>query len=473
PGGPGGHPGVLPPPADPPLQGVVRVHLQGARDLRSKDRFMGGLVEGKSDPYAVLRVGTQVFTSRVIDDNLNPTWDEVYEFIVHEVPGQEVEVELFDKDPDQDDLLGRCGGDGPPTWRWVLGGRADPPSPQWFPLQEGGQGRLHLRLEWLSLMSDASQLDQVLHTNSLLQPARGEELSAALLSVFLRKGSKAPSAFASLAVGNVSFKTKVRRGGGGPRGVLGDTGGVSHPFSSPQTCTPSAEPMWDEGFSFLIKRPHEESLQLQVKEEGGQPLGSLSLPLPQLLASEGLALDGWFPLAGGGPGTQILLRAQLGVLVSQQVEARAGGSLEGGDTDPQPTEACGEQEEEQCGTGGLRQRLPPADSPPEPAEGPRLQLTLWYHRDERKLVAIVHACRELRAAAKELPDPYVSLVLLPDRSRGTKRKTSVQRKTLNPDFNERFEWDLSLEEVSQRRLEAHVKSTLSFMTREKEALGKV
>ncbi|XP_017694139.1 PREDICTED: extended synaptotagmin-1, partial [Lepidothrix coronata] len=711
-------------------RGVVRVHLQGARDLRCKDRFMGGLVEGKSDPYAVLRVGTQVCTSRVIDDNLNPTWDEVYEFIVHEVPGQEVEVELFDKDPDQDDLLGRMKLD----LGEVLRARV---MEEWFPLQEGGQGRLRLRLEWLSLLSDASQLDQVLernrtivakpdppsaailvvyldraeelpmkkpgkepnpvvqisvqdvtreskvvcntsapvwedafrfflhdprnqdvdiqvkddprqtplgslsvplsrllqapeltldepfplqrsgpgsrlfmklvlrvlfldapeggvsppappgqpqppastespprpsqaspdprfgtehvlrihlleaenliakdnffkgvvrgrsdpyakvrvagrvfrsrvikedlnprwnevyevivdnipgqdvefdlfdkdvdkddflgrwvrggvgtlgppprapqvlHTNSLLQPARGEELSAALLSVFvdraadlpLRKGSKAPSAFASLAVGNVSFKTK--------------------------TCAPSSEPTWDEGFSFLIRRPQEESLQLQVKEEGGQPLGTLSLPLPQLLASEGLALDGWFPLAGGGPGTQILLRAQLGVLVSQQVEAAAGGSLEGGDTDPQPAEERGEEEEGECGTGGLRQRLPPKDSPPEPVEGPRVQLTLWYHRDERKLVAIVHACRELRAVAKELPDPYVSLVLLPDRSRGTKRKTSVQRRTLNPDFNERFEWDLSLEEVSRRSLEAHVKSTLSFMTREKEALGKL
>ncbi|KAM6289107.1 LOW QUALITY PROTEIN: extended synaptotagmin-1-like, partial [Aegotheles albertisi] len=87
-------------------RGVVRVHLLSARDLRSKDRFMGGLVEGKSDPYALLRVGTQVATSRVIDDNLNPTWDEVYEFVVHEVPGQEMEVELLDKDPDQDDLLG-------------------------------------------------------------------------------------------------------------------------------------------------------------------------------------------------------------------------------------------------------------------------------------------------------------------------------------------------------------------------------
>lgn len=40
---------------------------------------MGGLVEGKSDPYAVLRVGTQLVTSRVVPNELNPTWDEVYE----------------------------------------------------------------------------------------------------------------------------------------------------------------------------------------------------------------------------------------------------------------------------------------------------------------------------------------------------------------------------------------------------------
>lgn len=54
-------------------------------------------------------------------------------------------------------------------------------------------------------------------------------------------------------------------------------------------------------------------LSPQVTEEGGQPLGTLSLPLSRLLAAEGLVLDGWFPLAGGGPHSQVLLRAQLGV----------------------------------------------------------------------------------------------------------------------------------------------------------------
>lgn len=99
-------------------QGVVRVHLRGARDLRSKDRFMGGLVEGKSDPYAVLRVGTQVVTSRVIDDNLNPTWDEVYE--VRYPP------------------LHR----GPPKPAGVVGGCRDPRVPPDLAAVVGGRGTL-------------------------------------------------------------------------------------------------------------------------------------------------------------------------------------------------------------------------------------------------------------------------------------------------------------------------------------------
>ncbi|XP_069662446.1 extended synaptotagmin-1 [Haliaeetus albicilla] len=426
---------------------VLRIHLLEAENLIAKDNFFKGVVRGRSDPYAKVRVAGRVFRSRVVKEDLNPRWNEVYEAIVDDVPGQDVEFDLFDKDIDKDDFLGRCKV----PLRRVLSSRI---VDEWLPLEEVKSGRLHVRLENLAPSPSAALLEQVLHTNSLLQPARGEELSAALLSVFvdraadllLRKGSKPPATFASLAVRDVSVKTK--------------------------TCTPSAEPVWDEGFSFLIKRPHVESLELQVKEEGGQPLGALSLPLPQLLASEGLALDGWFPLAGGGPGSQILLRAQLGVLVSQQVEVGASSvSLAGGDAAPQPAEAPGEE----CGTGGLRQRLLPADSHPEPAEGPlgRLQLTLWYYGEERKLVAIVHACRKLRAVSKELPDPYVSLVLLPDRSRSTKRKTSVQKKTLNPDFNERFEWDVSLEEASRRKLEANVKSTVSFMSREKEVLGKI
>lgn len=61
------------------VQGVVRVHLLEGRDLVAKDTYMMGLVKGKSDPYATLRVGNRCFKSKTIKQNLYPKWDEVYE----------------------------------------------------------------------------------------------------------------------------------------------------------------------------------------------------------------------------------------------------------------------------------------------------------------------------------------------------------------------------------------------------------
>lgn len=60
-------------------QGVVRIHLLEAEDLTAKDTIIKGLIDGKSDPYAVLRVGTQMFTSHHVDNNLNPQWREMFE----------------------------------------------------------------------------------------------------------------------------------------------------------------------------------------------------------------------------------------------------------------------------------------------------------------------------------------------------------------------------------------------------------
>ena len=57
----------------------MRVRLLEAKDLMAKDTFMLGLVKGKSDPYAILRVGNSQFKSKTIKENLNPRWDETYE----------------------------------------------------------------------------------------------------------------------------------------------------------------------------------------------------------------------------------------------------------------------------------------------------------------------------------------------------------------------------------------------------------
>lgn len=61
------------------LQGLLRIHLLEAQNLVAKDNLMGGMVKGKSDPYVKINVGGFAFKSHVIKENLNPTWNEMYE----------------------------------------------------------------------------------------------------------------------------------------------------------------------------------------------------------------------------------------------------------------------------------------------------------------------------------------------------------------------------------------------------------
>ncbi|XP_073088489.1 extended synaptotagmin-3-like isoform X4 [Manis javanica] len=76
-------------------------------------------------------------------------------FIVYEVPGQDLEVDLYDEDPDKDNFLGSlqiCLGD-------VMTNRA---VDEWFVLNGTTSRWLHLRLEWLSPITDPDALAKVL-----------------------------------------------------------------------------------------------------------------------------------------------------------------------------------------------------------------------------------------------------------------------------------------------------------------------
>lgn len=434
-------------------ESVIRIHLLEAENLIAKDNFMGGMIKGKSDPYVKVRLGGQKFRSRVIKEELNPRWSEIYEVIVNDVPGQEVEFDLYDKDVDKDDFLGRCKI---PLRRVLNTKFVD----EWLPLEDVKSGRLHVKLECLPPTPSAAELEQVLMVNSLIQTPKTEELSSALLSVFLdratdlplRKGSKPPSPYVSISVRGTSFKTKV----------------------SSQT----AEPMWDEAFSFLIKKPHAESLELQVKDDG-HVLGSLSLPLSQLLVAEGLVLDRWFQLNNSGPAIQLLMRVQLGLLISQHSGVEGHHAVASADNEESSqkgseTELYIREDGDSGSVSELRQRVPHANSNSELSDSPlgQLRLTVWYNVDTRKLIVIIHACRHLKSNGKDAPDPYASLILLPDKSRVTKRKTTVRKKTQNPEFNEKFEWDLPVDEAQRRKLEIYIKNSISFMTRG-EPIGKV
>lgn len=55
------------------------------------------------------------------------------------------------------------------------------------------------------------------------------------------------------------------------------------------------------------------SLELQLSSGWDQPMGSLVVPVKELLAEPQLVLDQWFHLDGASPESQILLRTELKV----------------------------------------------------------------------------------------------------------------------------------------------------------------
>ncbi|XP_076596733.1 extended synaptotagmin-1 [Chaetodon auriga] len=425
-------------------EGVLRIHLVEAQNLIAKDNFMGGMVKGKSDPYVKIRVAGITYRSHTIKENLNPTWNELYEVILTQLPGQEIQFELFDKDIDQDDFLGRFKL----NLRDIISAQF---IDTWYTLNDVKSGRVHLVLEWLPRVSDLPRLEQILQYQTQQSYQNKVVPSAAVLFVYverahglpLKKSGKEPKVGADIILKNVSHRTKI--------------------------CERSTSPRWDEGFHFLVRDPRDETLTVKLSHSWGQALGSLTLPLREVLVEPGLVLDRWLSLDGALPESQILLRVMLKVLDTQLAVCRgapgdAGGDL-GGSDQVIPRWVPSHLD--------IRQRNAFSIACDSTNTSGQVKLTIGYSTEESRLFITVHSCRALAACSKDGADPYVSFILLPDKKATTKRRTATKKRDLNPEFNERFDFDFSLEESIQRRLDLSVKNSVSFMSRERELIGKL
>eukprot|EP00742_Colponemidia_sp_Colp-10_P008469 GILJ01009176.1.p1 GENE.GILJ01009176.1~~GILJ01009176.1.p1 ORF type:complete len:1090 (-),score=186.68 GILJ01009176.1:145-3414(-) len=81
--------------------GLLLVHLMRAENLPAAD------FNGLSDPYCTLELGGVKERSPVVFKDLNPTWNQKYEFVVADVLTQSLNIKVWDKDRlMHDDLLG-------------------------------------------------------------------------------------------------------------------------------------------------------------------------------------------------------------------------------------------------------------------------------------------------------------------------------------------------------------------------------
>uniref|UniRef100_A0A3B5QWR7 Extended synaptotagmin 1 n=1 Tax=Xiphophorus maculatus TaxID=8083 RepID=A0A3B5QWR7_XIPMA len=290
-------------------RGVVRIHLLEAQNLVAKDNYVKGVMAGLSDPYAILRMGPQTFTSKHIDNTDCPKWGEMYEVIVHEVPGQELEVEVYDKDTDKDDFLGRTKLDLGIVKKSIA-------VDDWFTLKDTPSGRVHFKLEWLALQSNTEQLEQVLKRNESITSKNSNPPSSAILVVYLdkaealpmKKGNKEPNPMVQISVQEKTRDSKI--------------------------CYTTVNPEWEEAFTFFIQDPRAKDINVQVKDaDRVQTLGNLTIPLSRVLETSHLSLDQWFQLENAGSASRIYINAVLRVLwldedrISAEVSSNVAAGL--------------------------------------------------------------------------------------------------------------------------------------------------
>ncbi|NXA42766.1 ESYT3 protein, partial [Eudromia elegans] len=532
--------------------GVVRVHLLEAENLVQKDSFLGA-IRGKSDPYALLRVGTEQYRSKTVSRDLNPLWNETFEFVVHEVPGQDLEVDLYDEDPDKDDFMGSL-------FISLVDVMNDRTVDEWFPLSKTTSGHLHLKLEWLSLVNDQEKLHEdkkglstailiVYLDNAFNLPKNQFEYSngeygAKKLKTnkYLKKVEREPSSFVLLTVGNKTQKSK--------------------------TCNFNKDPTWGQAFTFFVHSAQSQSLHVEVKDKDRDSiLGTSVVSLSHLLKDPNLTLDQRFPLDHSSSDSFIKMKLVLRALSVEEPDAQrvkagasapkpgptraaekrgdqrtgvplakpgtseappaSGGSAaleplpgqesrgdvgsEGSSAEPAGSEAVAEPGSEAAAeprlsavlqSGGaavptrpLVQEIRLAPSVTSLASLPsscfdlssssldlhngsgvplgEIQLTVRYAATRQSLVVLVNGCRNLVPSCNRGVDPYVRMYLLPDRRWTSRKKTSVKRRTLNPQYDEKFEFFESLEEVKKRTLDIAVKNSRPFISQERKELGRV
>ncbi|XP_061095644.1 extended synaptotagmin-2-A isoform X2 [Conger conger] len=525
-------------------KGVLRIHFLEAQDLEGKDKFLGGLIKGKSDPYGVVQLGNQLFQSKTIKATIHPKWNEVYEAMVYEHSGQHLEIELFDEDPDKDDFLGSLMIDMTELHK-------EQKVDEWFDLEEVSTGKLHLKLEWLSLLSTPEKLAQVLTSIRADKGHANDGLSSALLVVYLdsaRNLPRNPFEFNQDGLKQASMNKALKSAkkvSSDPSPYVQFT--VGHKTYDSKVRYKTNEPLWEEAFAFLIHNPRTQELEVEVKDDKHKcTLGSLSVPLQRLLEEEEMTLNQSFPLRNSGPSCTLKLRMALRVLCLEKLMAsdqpssvqvrkasasvppqrppvpdpprptsdlppsasasvlelhrraespdqvfpgspvrladagRSTSNLAISGSHPhlahkESTPSIASDLSMPFATQELQQRLRQLQNGTAANQFPlgEIQLTVRHSSQRNKLIVVVHACRNLIAFTKDGSDPYVRIYLLPEKSRTGRRKTQTLKKTLNPVYDQTFEFSVSIVELHRRTLDIAVKNGGGLLSKHKGLLGKV
>ncbi|CRK99214.1 CLUMA_CG012486, isoform B [Clunio marinus] len=488
----------------PEPEGVLRVHVVEAKNLMKMD--IGMLGKGKSDPYAIVTVGAQQFRTQIIDNNVNPKWDYWCEAKIHAESGQTLQCNLYDKDDAKDDeMLGMYAEinetlvqellitlwDYDGFFPGVQGddflGRATveistvvrkSEVDTWLTLEQAKHGMVHLRLTWMQLSTDKSDLKAALAETQML---RVTDMSTALLTVFIDSAKNLPHArqqsnpdpYIVLSVGKKTEQTAVQMR--------------------------TDAPVWEQGYTFLVANPENDTLQMKVVDNKTQnEIGKLSYIIATLLDKKNMEIINQpFQIQKSGPESKLIMTLQLRILKRSEPipddedEEMIGDVVAKEDPSKSPlkkqdsrvsrstvNDAVIEEPIESSSVSANLSAAPPSPTASKTSDlstssferNPSIKsfdgeagslgainLTVQYSVQRQRLIVIVHKIRNIPLKdPNNIPDPYVKLYLLPGRSKDSKRKTNVIKDNCNPVFDQTFEYLISTAELYSSSLEVTV-----------------
>ncbi|XP_045923785.1 rabphilin-3A isoform X3 [Micropterus dolomieu] len=87
----------------------------------------------------------------------------------------------------------------------------------------------------------------------------------------------------------------------------------------------------------------------------------------------------------------------------------------------------------------------------------RILVSLTYNSQQGRLIVGVVRCAHLAAMdSNGYSDPFVKICLKPDMGKKAKNKTQIKKKTLNPEFNEEFGYEIKHGELAKKTLDISV-----------------
>ncbi|KAH7731441.1 C2 domain-containing protein [Aphelenchoides avenae] len=483
----------------PEPDGVIRLKIVEARNLENKDVSML-LRKDRSDPYCEVRVGSQLYRTRTIDNDLNPVFNEYFEAVVDQASGQKLRIELFDEDrASADEELGRLTV---PLESVRQAGVID----RWFHLEACKHGELHIKLAWFNLSSDEKYLTQ--QSWEAEWQSADKPVHPAMLMVFVDnvselpypKANLEPSPFVEVKLGRVAQRTPVQ--------------------------LKTVNPLYQSKFIFFVKQPEGQELKLTAIDDGTRrTLGELSIPLLSVMKEPKMEMfQQTFLLTHGIHSSPIVVTVSLRTFVQpenvqlleepldnidiyanashiERAATRSASDINGSlvtAAEPGKTaerNRAGTVPETKLNTNNyqtinrsspslgnssntslfrhehkfvdrLRGRKHSRRSRKQDDTAGEIQLGVRYDDEHFKLIVNIVCAKDLSPVDKNgEADPYVSVKLIPVNgatSKVIKRKTAIVQKSLNPYFDSQFDFDVVYSNLLNHKLQIAVKDALNY-----------